>query len=236
MSARRTSNILSFVIFPAGSLPLFLLGAAVHWIFAALVLPFVCLMGLWGSRIRCPKCNTPVDWHKYRILGFELEWWSALTPRYCEHCSYDLEQDPRKVAAEQPTGERAGIAPGSDASVTVRRGRYALTKCPQCIQRRAGEVAVVFASAAAGLFVTWHMFRLIHDGLPLTEVWGRVAPETVVALTVMYIWARSFLHYAHEPRPRTRYVLKMFVCSVVCAAIGGALSALSTRLLMPLMW
>ena len=89
-NVRRTRNIVSFVILPAGFFLLGYLGATVYWVFGLLSLPYGCLMAFLASRIRCPNCSTPVGWHKYNILGVRFEAWSLLTPQHCEHCGYDL--------------------------------------------------------------------------------------------------------------------------------------------------
>ncbi|GEM_PF-2620228 len=88
---RRTLNVLTFVVYPAGGFLLGYLGVVVHWVLALLVLPWACLMGFVTTRIRCPNCGVPVGWHTYRLLGARLfEWWSPFTPRRCEWCGHDL--------------------------------------------------------------------------------------------------------------------------------------------------
>lgn len=86
---RRTLNLLTFVVYPLGGFLLAALGVF-HWVLALLIFPWLFVMGLLTTRIRCPGCDTPVGWHKYRLFGFDFEGWSPFTPGRCEWCGHDL--------------------------------------------------------------------------------------------------------------------------------------------------
>lgn len=86
----RTRNILSFVGWPVGGFLLGVLGFVVHWTLALLVFPWAYVIDYLTTRIRCPSCDTPVGWHKYKLFGSEFEWWSPFTPGRCEWCGHDL--------------------------------------------------------------------------------------------------------------------------------------------------
>jgi DNA-directed RNA polymerase subunit RPC12/RpoP len=88
-SVRATRNGLLVTTF-VGTFAVGCLAAAAYDALAFLVFPFVLVISYLASRIRCPNCETPVGWHTYRVLGATFEWWSALTPKRCEHCGYDL--------------------------------------------------------------------------------------------------------------------------------------------------
>jgi DNA-directed RNA polymerase subunit RPC12/RpoP len=90
LSASTAYNMLVFVIWPSGCLLLGILGVTWHWIFAVLLFAFMFLLDHLTRRIRCPKCGTPVGWHRYAFAGLEFEWWSPLARRRCEHCGHDL--------------------------------------------------------------------------------------------------------------------------------------------------
>jgi hypothetical protein len=83
-------NLLTFAVYPIGGFFLAYLAVVVHWVLVLLIFPWVCLMGFLTTRIRCPNCNVPVGWHKYRFLAFRYDYWSPLTPRRCEWCGSDL--------------------------------------------------------------------------------------------------------------------------------------------------
>jgi hypothetical protein len=92
MKIRKTRNLLFFVAYPLGGFFGGYLGFTVHWSLVLLVFPYVALLQFLTSRIRCPNCNTPVGWHKYRIRNFTVaEWWSPITKRRCEHCGHEFE-------------------------------------------------------------------------------------------------------------------------------------------------
>jgi hypothetical protein len=87
---RRTMNLLILVAHPVGCFFFAFLGVLIHWTLAFLAFPWLGLIGLLATGIRCPKCQVPVGWHTYRFLAFRYEYWSPFTPRRCERCGYDL--------------------------------------------------------------------------------------------------------------------------------------------------
>jgi hypothetical protein len=89
MSLRMKVHLLLFVAFPVGAFGLSLLGI-IHPALAFLAFPYVVLVSLLSSRVRCPNCGVPVEWQTYRILEYRVRMRSAYIRRLCDQCSYDL--------------------------------------------------------------------------------------------------------------------------------------------------
>jgi len=83
-------NLLTFGVYPLGGFSLAWLGAAVHWGFALLIIPWLYLMAFLHKSIRCPNCGVSVGRRKHRILDVEFEAGPIFAPRRCERCGYDL--------------------------------------------------------------------------------------------------------------------------------------------------
>lgn len=88
MNIRTKRNIIIFAIYPVLGFSIGYIGVAIHWIFALLIFPLSIYIQYITSKLRCPKCNIPVGWHKYKIFIFEFNWWSPITKKICEHCGY----------------------------------------------------------------------------------------------------------------------------------------------------
>ncbi len=90
MNITRRSNVLTFLVTPAVGFALGSLGIFVHWTLVFLVFPWLLLMHVVTSRIRCPNCQTPVAWRRHTFGKFGFEWWSPYTSRHCQWCGHDL--------------------------------------------------------------------------------------------------------------------------------------------------
>jgi hypothetical protein len=97
MSVRARAHLLSYVAFPVGVFFLGILGMIAHPAVAFLAFPYMILVVSYSTRIRCPECATPVEWHTYRFLGLRFQWWSAHVPKRCEWCGHDLTGKDRKA-------------------------------------------------------------------------------------------------------------------------------------------
>jgi hypothetical protein len=91
MTIRMKRNLLIFVAWPVGGALFGYLGFVIHDVVALMIFPWAFLIRRWTSRMRCPSCNVPVGWHRYKYGG---EYWSPLTPKRCERCGHSLTETP----------------------------------------------------------------------------------------------------------------------------------------------
>jgi hypothetical protein len=99
VSPRTKARLLNLLVLPVGFFALGILGMFTHPVIAFLALAYVILVVSYSTLIRCPSCDTPVEWHTYRFLGLQFEWWSAHVPKRCEWCGHDLTGKDRNADA-----------------------------------------------------------------------------------------------------------------------------------------
>jgi hypothetical protein len=92
MSVRAKVHLLNLLVLPVGLFGLGLLGMTIHPLIAFLAFPYLILLRRYSLRMRCPNCETPVQWRTHRLFGLRFEgWsWSLLAPKRCENCGYGL--------------------------------------------------------------------------------------------------------------------------------------------------
>lgn len=90
-SVRQTRNLIFFVLVPGAVVVVGLIGANCDRRLFFIGVPLVYFVSLWARTfLVCPHCSTPVGRRTVSILGFDVHWYSYLTPRYCTHCGKDL--------------------------------------------------------------------------------------------------------------------------------------------------
>jgi hypothetical protein len=86
------------------------------------------------------------------------------------------------------------------------------------VKRRLGGSALVFAAVSTILFAGAQVLMAARRGIPPVEAAVREWPPWVFFFSWMFLWWRLVEQYRHEPRPRTRFVLKRIGWAVILAA------------------
>jgi predicted RNA-binding Zn-ribbon protein involved in translation (DUF1610 family) len=87
MNIRTKRIFLTFVILPLGFITFGLLGS-IHWSFLILAYLHFLVVGKIASKIKCPKCGTPLGSHKHKWGNTTFYMYSALTKKQCDKCGY----------------------------------------------------------------------------------------------------------------------------------------------------
>jgi hypothetical protein len=98
-SARLMHLLLLLLAFPAGVILSFALSFRYDEGFVFLGFLWTVLVELASRRIKCPVCQRPIGFGRYRIFGLRLEWWKAIPAQQCEYenqLTYLPVEGPRK--------------------------------------------------------------------------------------------------------------------------------------------
>jgi len=104
-------------------------------------------------------------------------------------------------------------------------------RCSGCVRRRVATSGALYAAITAILLVSWSVFGAARRGRPPVEITVLELIRLPFTFAVLYLCWRWVFHYAHEPRPRTRYVLRGVGWLGLLAGAGAAVSGLAASVL-----
>lgn len=108
-----------------------------------------------------------------------------------------------------------------------------MRRCVECVKARVAAEAVLFSAIFTLLYVTSSVLHDVRQGYSPTEIAARGLMASAIVFAVQYRCWGWLRHYAHEARPRTRYVLRALAWSGVLLFAAMALYGVTWALLSP---
>src|SRR5262249_26809317 len=82
---RWTSRVL-VTAWVGGGLVFGLLAVTVHVLFLIPLVLLLAVIGVWSMRLRCARCEHPIQKHYLEAGGMRLAYWAPWIPKYCHRC------------------------------------------------------------------------------------------------------------------------------------------------------